>query len=788
MNSTSHPHRLQVDSIETQSIRLSTPTHVLQLSVLAPDLIRIQSRARSELTATESLAVVRFDWPAVPVNISVVSSHLEILTSELLLRISLRTGAWVLVDSHGLVLFESRGTGLMPSEKPSQIDLTLAEGESVFGLGENSGFWDLRGRQREFWNVDVLGIAPAIYPGMPSLYVSIPFALTLRDGRAAGLFWDYPGRQSWDVGSAVGEHWKMSAATGPIDLYLFGGPTVAGVVSRYTELTGRIPLPPRWGLGYHQCRYSYQSRTELERVARKFRKRGLPCDALYLDIHHMDGYRVFTFSTEFPRPTQMLERLRKQGFQVIAIVDPGVKDDPDFGVLQRGLAENAFVKTPDGEADFIGEAWPGSVRFPDFFQPGVRRWWGEEQKALIMSGVGGVWNDMNEPANFARPDKTLPPDCTHRVADRVLRHCEIHNAYGSQMARASRDGLLHYSDGRRPFVITRAGYAGVQRHALVWTGDNSSTWEHLRDVIPQLLHLSLSGVPFCGADVGGFLGNCSRELFIRWFQLGALTPFFRNHSDLGTRPQEPWCFGLEAEEICRLYLRLRYQLLPWLYCLMAESSATGAPLMRPLLWHYSNDPRSVSCSSQFMLGSQLMVAPILEAGAAARSVYLPPDLWYDYWTGEKISGGEDILVDAPIDRIPVFVRAGAIIPHGEVGDYSGAEGRNAVTLACWPSADGTLDWYEDDENTEAYHQGIFHRRTIQSSMRAKRFQLHFSTILGPFSSRVEVWKIRLTGAKSKTRVRLNENWIQGLFDAESGIFEVDIPNSMDEIKVTFTGL
>lgn len=773
---------------ESTSAALVGDRHQLEIRALADDLIHIRVSARPAAKPCVSFAVEKHEWSPPATQIRQRSGHLEIATASAMFRFSLKTGAWQWLDLQGLVLFDSPSPGFAGASGGSSLKLNLVEGESVFGLGEMAGSWNLRGRQREFWNVDVLGVAPAIYPNIPSLYVSIPFAISMRDGRASGLFWDNPGRQIWDIGAAVPNCWTLSTVAVHADIYLFAGPGVAEVVGRYTELTGRIPLPPRWGLGYHQCRYSYTTRRELEQVAREFRRRGLPCDALYLDIHHMEGYRVFTFGSAFPRPSEMIRRLAKKGFQVVTIVDPGVKEDPEFPVFNRLVEADAFVKSPDGCTDFVGEVWSGESRFPDFFSQSAREKWGEEQSFLLALGVTGIWNDMNEPANFARLDKTLNPECIHRMSHGPAPHARIHNAYGSEMARASRDGMLTHGDGRRPFVVSRAGYAGIQRHALVWTGDNSSTWEHLRDVVPQLLNLSLSGVAYCGADVGGFLGHCTSELFVRWFQLATFTPFFRNHSNLGTRAQEPWAFGQEVEEICRFYLHLRYQLLPHLYLLLAEARTTGTPMIRPLFWHYPNDPRSVACGNQFLLGQDILVAPILEAGVDARSVYLPPDLWYDYWTGEPLSGGESVLADAPLDRIPIFMRAGTLLAFGSVGPWAGAEDRSTVTLACWPGRVGQLIWYEDDEATEAYQQGACIRRTIRLARHRRRLTLEFSGATGTFVSRVKRWKLVLNGGRRPKRVRINDQESEGVVDTDASVFEIDIPNQPGPMTVELTGL
>lgn len=415
---------------------------------------------------------------------------------------------------------------------------------------------------QQFWNTDALGHG-GIHPGLRNLYTAIPFTVLLLDGRALGLFWDNPARQRWDLGQTDRHRWHLTAASGEIDLYFFTGPSVEQIVQRFSELTGRIPMPPRWALGYHQCRYSYESRAELEAIARRLRQRRIPCDAIYLDIHHMDGFRVFTFGHTFPAPADMIGRLRRCGFQTVAIVDPGVKVDSKFGVYRRGKQIQAYVRTPDGRRDYVGQAWPGRVVFPDFLARRVRRWWGGEQSRLQRLGVAGFWNDMNEPANFIPPTKTLPERCRHQGEADPVRHAAAHNLYGMQMARASREGALQHQPDRRPFVITRAAYAGTQRYAMVWTGDNASSWEQLRDSVQMLLNLSLSGLPFCGSDAGGFLDNCTPELYVRWMQLAAFTPFFRNHTMAGTLAHEPWSFGPEVESMVRSSIELRYQLLPY---------------------------------------------------------------------------------------------------------------------------------------------------------------------------------------------------------------------------------
>ncbi len=667
------PGELRVIHTGAQSVFLRSKRAVAELSVLAPEVFRLRIARGREFDVLPSFAVAKTEWPAASTRVETNKQNISLRTSGGVLNFDPCTARWELRDSRGHVAFTADCLGF--SKEKSLLSLALAKRESLHALGEGVGPLDQRGRAREFWNLDVLGHASCVHPSLRGLYVSIPFALSLRAGRAAGIFCDNPGRQTWDLGQTDPARWQLTTDTGTLDLYLFLGPEVARVVGRYTELTGRTPLPPRWALGYHQCRFGYTSRAEIERIAREFRRRRIPCDALWLDIDHMDGHRVFTFGKKFPRPRDMLARLKRQGFHVVAIANPGVKNDAQFGVLRRGRARDAFVKTSDGRHDFIGKVWPGKCRFPDFLDARVRGWWAREQARFMRLGLAGIWCDMNEPALFDTPGKTFPNDCVHRVnRSRDLQvapltvaqaeasdytqipHAAVHNLYGLAMARAAREGALLAVPGERPFVLTRAGYAGIQRYATVWTGDNSSTWQHLADSVPMLLNLSLSGVAFCGADAGGFLDSPTPELFVRWMQLAAFTPFFRNHSNKDSRPQEPWAFGPEAERICRKFIALRHRLLLKLEKLFAETHATGAPVMRPLLYHFQDDPVAVACNDQFLLGPDLLVAPVLLPGVTARCVYLPRGKWKDFWSRRVFRGPRHIVAPAPLERIPLFVR------------------------------------------------------------------------------------------------------------------------------------
>jgi alpha-glucosidase len=775
--------KLAVSQISSQAIRLQSRREVVAVCVLAPDLFRLRMARGKHFSQQRSWAVEKTEWDGVATNICRESHEITLATSAGKLLLRVKDGSWRLLDRSGNEVFSTipGATGFVGAQ--GRVTLTLAESESLHGLGETTGPFNKRGLRRVFWNIDVLGHAPAIHPGLQSLYLSIPFTISLREGRAAGLFWDNPARQTWDMGQTKLEQWQMQADLGEIDLYLFLGPNVCDVISRFTELTGRMPLPPRWALGYHQCRYSYESAARVEALARTFRRKRIPCDAIYLDIHHMDAYRVFTFGKSFPKPRQLLARLAKNGFKIVTIVDPGVKEERRFGVFTRGKRQRGFVKEANGTKDYVGKVWPGEVRFPDFTNLRTRTWWGQEQARLQELGAAGFWNDMNEPANFAIATKTLPEDCVHHSDVGPLTHAAAHNIYGMQMARASRDGALAHQPDSRPFIITRAGYAGVQRYALAWTGDNSSVWEHLGDSIQMLLNLGLSGVGFCGADVGGFLDNATGELLARWTQMAAFTPFFRNHSNIGTHDQEPWAFGPEVEAVCKAYIELRYQLLPYLYLLFVEAHRFGAPIMRPLLWHYENDPTAVGTDDQFLLGADLLVAPILRQSAVARSVYLPPGEWFNFWTGQRHSGHQYVLAKAGLESIPVYTRAGSLIPMAAVQQYVGKQNPATINLHVWPGAPGQLRWYEDDGSSLAHTRGESHERTIEFSTTRRGHRLYFSAARGRFKSEVKLWRMILRAAERPLRASVNGRPLRGRFDRSLGLFACEFTNAPSAIEV-----
>lgn len=566
--------------------------------------------------------------------------------------------------------------------------------EHFYGLGDVPGHKNLRGQRCELWGSDVYGYNAETSP----LYKNIPFFIGVHHGKAYGIFFDNTFRSHFDFGherSSVSTFWAQG---GEMNYYFIKGPTVPEVVAGYAGLTGTPELPPLWALGFHQCKWSYQSETEVLAIAREFETRKIPCDAIYVDIDYMDGFRCFTWNRRegrFPNPGGLSSSLAKKGIKLMAIIDPGIKVDPDYEIYQRGKAGGVFCKRMDGPL-MTGNVWPGPCHFPDFTDPRVREWWADLFPPFMQeAGLAGIWTDMNEPAVFNEA-KTFPRDVRHDFDGHPCSHRKAHNVYGMQMSRATQEGIRRALPGKRPFVITRSAYAGTQRYSSAWTGDIESTWEHLRIGNIQCQRLSLSGFSFVGTDIGGFSGRSDGELFVRWLQMGVFHPFCRVHSSGDQNEQEPWSFGEPYTSISKKFIELRYLILPYLYTLFEEHTRTGAPMLRSLIYLDASDPECHNRAEEFALGSALFTCPISKPGVEGRWIYPPKGRWYDFWTSEEVFGGEERWVDVPLDSTPLLVRAGTILPLSPVR-ASTAVPLDHLELHLYPDegkATGSL--YEDE--------------------------------------------------------------------------------------------
>jgi alpha-glucosidase len=623
--------------------------------------------------------------------------------------------------------------------------------DHYFGLGDKPGPLDRAGEAFVMWNTDSFGWQESTDP----IYKSIPFFLQMRAGRALGVLFDNTWRTFFDFGRKRDDRMTYSAAAGPLDYYLLFGPDPKQVLEDYAWLTGPTPLPPLWTLGFQQSRYSYYPQSQVEEIASRLRSDKIPADAIYLDIDYQYKNRPFTVDTErFPDFKGLIKTLTAEQLHTVLITDLHIADLPNQGYApyDSGEAGDHFVK--ENGKDYVGPVWPGPSVFPDFTQQQSRAWWGTLYKEFVQDGASGFWNDMNEPAVFRYPTKTMPDDVVHRIDEpgfvkRTAMHPEIHNVYGMENSRATWDGLLTLQPNLRPFVLTRASYAGGQRYAATWTGDNLATWNHLRMTTPQLLNLGLSGFSLSGADVGGFGGSPSPELLTKWIMLAAFQPIDRDHAAKGTRPHEVWADGPEQEDIRRRYIEERYRLMPYLYTTAEETSRTGIPIIRPLFVeapHAAADghPLDLDAPGEFFFGPSILVAESpLPDDVAPYEVHLPPGLWYDYWTGEKLdrrlpAGTRDLEIRDPtvtntpalaplmvhpaLADLPVYVRAGSIVPMQPLVQATGNIPSGPLTLRVFPPAPGEPcagDLYQDDGATYAFRHGAYLRLHLTCSLTAE---------------------------------------------------------------------
>ena len=607
-------------------------------------------------------------------------------------------------------LAESEGHDLSKKNKDTiYIAKKMEDDMHFYGLGEKTGHLDKKYYHYKNWNTDNPNPHGETFE---QLYKSIPFFVNFRKDKSFGIFFDNTFETNFDFGKENSNYYYFSAAGGNTDYYFIYGPSVKNVIEGYTYLTGTTPLPQLWTLGYQQCRWSYSPELRVWEVAEEFRKRDIPCDTIYLDIDYMDEYRVFTWdNNKFPHPEKTIRELKEEGFKVVTIIDPGVKVDNNYSIYKEGIENNYFAKDKNGQV-YENVVWPGKAVYPNFLSSDVQKWWSRNQKILTDSGVSGIWNDMNEPASFNGP---LPDDIEFNEDDKVVYHKEAHNVYGQLMCKATYKGIKDATK-KRPFVVTRACYAGIQKYSTCWTGDNQSTWEHLRMAVPMLMNMGISGVAFCGTDVGGFGFDCSKELLSRWVQVGAFTPLFRNHSSMGTRDQEPWAFDKMTEDINRKYIKLRYSLLPYLYDCMKICEDTGIPVMKPLILNYEADKATYEINDEFLFGDNILVSPVLEQGKDKKMVYLPNgDKWIDFWDNKEYDGGQYIIKEAPIDICPIFVKASSVIPSYEVQNYVGEKVIDTLKLNIYLSNDDNnfeYTHYVDDGKSFAYKDGEYSKYRI----------------------------------------------------------------------------
>jgi len=784
----------------------------LRVTALRDDVLRVRVNRNGDLSEDASWAVLpgpRTSSVEVTAAKSGFSTHaLRVdIDSSLRLTVSDLSGHVLQQDDRPV---EYHGSSFRVYKK-------MAAAEHFFGLGDKVGPLDRRNQAFTDWNTDYYGWQESSDP----IYKSIPFFLSWNEGRVLGVLFDNTWRASFDFGKEFADKYSFGAPDGPLDYYLIYGPAPKQVVEGYAWLTGPTPLPPLWSLGYQQSRYSYYPESRVREIANRLRADKIPADAIYLDIDYQQNNRPFTVSRErFPGFEQLIKDLASQQFHIITITDLHIAKLPNAGYspYDSGMAGDHFAKNPDGSV-YVAKVWPGDSVFPDFTRQQTRAWWGSLYKDFVADGIAGFWNDMNEPAVFEVASKTMPDDILHRIDEpgfknRAATHLEIHNIFGMENSRATYDGLLKLQPNVRPFVLTRASYAGGQRYAATWTGDNSSTWNHLRLTTPMLENLGLSGFALSGADVGGFAGSPQADLLTKWLEVGAFQPIDRDHTAAGTNDQEPWVNGPDQEAIRRRYIEERYKLLPYLYTAAEETSRTGLPIVRPLFLEFPNatkdlHPFDLDAPSEFLFGPDILVAPPPYPDEVDKyEVQLPPGVWYDYWTGERIDRSEALrskdaeqktgaLVEAaapPINPViiqpslailPVYVKGGAILPIEPLTQNTMETPSGPLTLRVYVGKDcqGTL--YQDDGKSYDFKQGQFLR--MQSNCTVDQNALHIQ--VGPHQGSYKAWWSQITievygWTAHDVHAKLGDQPINAIRNSATQSWQITIPDNGDGSAIT----
>lgn len=685
---------------------------VLCVTVVSDRVIRLRFSTDGDFEKDFSYAIdKKFEGGYNNLEFQELSDTYVIKTAKLICKISKDGLKTRFLDLNGTIINDDeKGFSWQENTEYGGNNVKMSKrahaAEYFYGLGDKPSNLNLRGKKFLNWNHDNYGFAKDADP----LYKSIPFYLGLHNSTGYGIFFDNTFKSVFNFGEDKRDICSFSADGGEMNYYFIYGPSLLEVVENYTHLTGKPELPPLWALGYHQCKWSYYPESLVKEVTKKMRDERIPCDAIYLDIDYMNGFRCFTFDPDrFPDPKRMVDELKKDGYKTIVMIDPGIKIDKDYWVYNEALENGYFVRRADGPL-MKGKVWPGECNFPDFTHPDVRQWWGGLYKELIQDiGVAGVWNDMNEPAFFEVESKTAPHDARHNYDGNPASHRKAHNIYGMQMARGTYHGVKKAGYPNRPFVITRAAYSGTQRYASAWTGDNIATWEHLWVANMQVQRMAISGFSFVGSDIGGFTEHPTSELYVRWIQSAVFHPFMRTHSSGEHGNQEPYSFGEAATNIIREFINLRYQLLPYLYTTFWQYTTHGTPMIRPLSLLAQQDPHTQYRTDEYCYGDNILVCPIMRPEQTERRMYLPiGNRWFNFWDDSIQGGGYEFSIAASIERIPIFIKEGSVIPMYPTMQYIGEKPIEQLTLHLYyTEGEHTSELYEDAGNGYAYRKNDY---------------------------------------------------------------------------------
>lgn len=766
-----------------EHVILTTDNGKVKIQVYSPTIIRIQ--ATKETTFTEfSYAVVK--KPSVNLfKLIKNEDKLVLKTDSCELVITSNPLRFTLKDNSGTVLNEDEsafGTSWIGEEVTTYKK--MQEDERFIGLGEKTGNLNRKGEGYTNWNTDFFA-----YPsnGDP-LYATIPFYIGLHHQKSYGLFLDNTHKTHFNFGASNNRFSSFTAELGEMNYYLIANSTVEGIIKSYTELTGRMEMPSLWSIGFQQCRYSYYPDKEVISLAKTFREKKIPADVIYFDIHYMDQYKIFTWDNKrFPEPKKMLTELDGMGFKNVVIVDPGIKVENGYKAYEEGKSQNLFLKYPDG-TNYTGQVWPGWCHFPDFTNPKTREWWGASFKGYVNDGIDGFWNDMNEPATWGQ---RFPDLVEANFEGKNTSHREWHNVYGMQMARSTFEGTKKLMNGKRPFILTRAAYSGIQRYSAIWTGDNRPEDDHMMAGVRLVNSLGLSGVANAGYDVGGFAGEASKELFSRWMQIGAFCPFFRSHKMIDAKDSEPWSYGEKVEEIVRNYISFRYKVMPYLYSTFYEATQNGMPVSRSLAIYYTNDPLIYDWKyqNQYLFGQSILVAPVVSY-KEINKVYLPEGEWYDLNTEKMYKGKQELYVETPMETLPVYIKGGAIIPMQSVVQSAKEMPFDTMYLHVYNgTANNTFTYYEDAGDGYEYSSGKYYKRNIIFNASSREITL--TDVDGNYISKFKNIKLMLHGFNNAT-FKVNESSVKStneIIEMIPGVSQFDpIGKSIEGKKSTVSSL
>lgn len=608
------------------------------------------------------------------------------------------------------------GWNLRPSfrKRLGKNCVTIDTGDAdLYGTGEVSGNLRRNGDRQIFWNTE--NPTGYLHNGK-QMYQSHPWVLGVRrNGTAFGVIADTTWKSSLSLKNGI----RFSSKGPAFRVVIIEKENPAEVMKTLADLTGKMALPPLWALGNQQCRFSYYPQERAAEIADTLRSHRIPCDVIWLDIHYMDRFKIFTFNPEgFGKPEELNRHLHENGFKTVYMIDPGVKVEKGYFVDDQGVEGDYFVRDRKGKI-YHGRVWPGQCHFPDFTMPQVRKWWAGLYRDFLSKGVDGVWNDMNEPSVFVGFGGTMPESNLHRGGDDLPAgpHARYHNIYGELMIRATLEGVKKARPDKRPFVLSRSNFLGGQRYAAMWTGDNYSDYSQMKESVPMCLNIGMSGQPFAGPDIGGFMRDCTPDLLRHWTSSGVYFPFVRNHSAEGTANQEPWVFDTQTEDICRRAIERRYRLLPYIYTLFEEASRSGLPVMRPVFWADFKDTSLRTEQQAFLLGDDLLIIP-----RWCESPSLPKGNWELFSFEEEDDGYQAYLA----------IRPGAAIPVTEVFQNTVEYNTLNLTVLVNPDSDGRASGflYEDEGDGYGYKEGVFARYCLSAESEGNRLTLIVSKAEG----------------------------------------------------------